>query len=141
MPRGVYERRPEHWEKQVKAMAAVNRGSKHSPEWNAKISASRKGQRKTPEHRKALGDAQRLPDEQLTYGAVHFRMRREHPADHCESADDTCSTKFQYALLHDTPEDHLRRDNYGVFSIHREDYIPLCGSHHGRYDYKRGESD
>lgn len=138
-PTGVYERRPEHYEK---AVAAMRRWHKEHPkrpaEWGRKISEAKTGQPFSDEHRAAISRAQTLPDALITYGAAHIRMRREHPLTHCERADDTCSKRFQYALRHTAPMEHLRRDDYGVFSVHREDYISLCVSHHKRYDNKKG---
>lgn len=74
--------------------------------------------------------------EDVTYTAVHRRLKSVLPQ-LCAVADDTCKGRVESAFRHDAaPSKHRRYDTAmrRWYSVRVEDYVPLCRSHHIRYD-------
>jgi hypothetical protein len=80
----------------------------------------------------------RKPKEAATYNAVHIRARKLLLGNLCAHSDETCKGATTSALSHETPTDRIRtQDERGraiLWSPIETDYIPLCISHHWRYD-------
>ena len=68
--------------------------------------------------------AARLPDSELSYQALHDRIRERYgtPSE-CENCGDTTSTKFEWA--------NISRE----YRIDRDDWARLCCRCHRRYDF------
>jgi len=112
-------------------------GKKRAPETVEKMRAAKTGvslpSTQGANHWNYRGD-------EVTYSGIHFRARRDLRGLPCTHVDDgTCQGSMTMALNHDAPKEFLRVQDGGiqdgfVYSVRVEDYIPMCKSHHVRYD-------
>lgn len=102
-----------------------SRGQVLSPAHVAAIVAANSGERGCS----WKGDA-------ILYSAAHHRAQKAVAGQPCAFADATCKGKLQGAFNHDTSAEYIKVDpTTGCrFSSRIEDYLPLCASHHRRYD-------
>ncbi len=73
--------------------------------------------------RRCVSDSQRKPDDQLSYGLLHLRMRERYGTPSvCEHCGTTESKKFEWANIS------------GEYRLDRDDWARLCCQCHRRYD-------
>lgn len=103
-------------------------GHVHSDEAKAKISAASRGK---------LGNAWRGDD--ILYSAAHHRHQKALAGQPCAREDATCRGRIHAALNHDTPPEFIKVDPAtGLrYSTRAVDYLPLCSSHHFRWDFQK----
>lgn len=72
----------------------------------------------------------------VTYPGSHQRHRKAIAGLPCAHADESCKGPIHAALRHETPVSRLLVDlkTRIVYTPDSEDYMPLCASHHQRYD-------
>lgn len=75
-------------------------------------------------------------DGDMTYGGAHQRHRKALAGLPCAHADESCKGRMHSALRAEVLEAALTYDPPSKcwYSPHSEDYMPLCASHHRRYD-------
>ncbi|HXJ67649.1 MAG TPA: NUMOD3 domain-containing DNA-binding protein [Verrucomicrobiae bacterium] len=126
MPKGVYERKPMPEATRAK-ISATMKGRRKSPETRAKMSAAKIG------HAPSIGQ---WKGEDIRYSAAHYRADLALPRE-CATADETCKGRFELAFRHDAHTAMVRTDDRrGPYYVGdpREGYVRLCLSHHRRYD-------
>ena len=117
-------------------------GFKHTAETRAKMSAAAMGHTFSDETRAKMSAAKRgelgsnWKGDNAGYVAAHERARKVLAGQPCAHADDTCEGRLEAAFNHDTLPEFVKVDAHSGFpySPRPEDYLPLCKSHHGRYD-------
>jgi hypothetical protein len=81
-----------------------------------------------PGHGRWVGDT-------IGYGGMHDRVRRVLQGQPCSLADTSCKGPIHAALIHGRGTKQEMRDGaMRWYSTRVEDYVPLCDSHHVRYD-------
>jgi hypothetical protein len=115
-----------------------------SPEGRAKLRAAWTPDRKARVAAKLTGPlGPNWAGDDVGYTGAHFRARALLAGRPCQQEDETCKGPVEAALNHAAPADHLRTPPEGtryaghVYSPDPEDYMPLCRSHHMRYDGHR----
>ena len=113
-------------------------GYKQSVEHKAKLAAAKRQRYEDPAERAKTAGALngRWLGDDVGSDAAHRRHRKVLPRE-CAHVDDTCKGPIQCAFDHDTPSQFVKVHPDGPYSTRSEDYMPLCASHHARYDAKR----
>lgn len=94
------------------------------------------GRAHPPDCGHCLAQTGRLLTESPTYGGAHQRHRKALVGLPCAHADESCKGRLHSALRAEVPETSLTYDAPSKcwYSPNSEDYMPLCASHHRRYD-------
>jgi hypothetical protein len=88
-------------------------------------------------HRELASDANRKPDDRITYGSAHDRVERARGRASTYICIDCCAQAAHWSLRHDAPVVHLGKTPNGYtcgYSGSPDDYEPRCAPCHVKYD-------
>lgn len=108
-----------------------------SPEHLQRLHDAQVGRAHPPDCGHCLAQTGRPLTEAPSYGGAHQRHRKALAHLPCAHADESCKGRIHCALRAETSPERLTYNaaNKCWYSPRTEDYMPLCASHHRRYDF------